>query len=200
MRWRDGREKINCCGMFPYTEFEEVSNMQYAIELYFDEVTEQKLFNLAKRVADEKLSTKFLEWKTRPHLTLACFNDVDEEKCIKLLKEFAISHKRMPAYITSVGMFTDTKTIFVSPMMNSSMFQFHRELHEYLNDFDKKGWDWYCPDRWVPHCTIALTREDEDSVFYKASDLILHEFENVWRVRFDRVSKNNISCRRNIYC
>jgi len=73
--------------------------MQYAIELYFDKVTEQKLFNLAKRVADENLSTKFLEWKTRPHLTLACFNDVDEEKCIKLLKEFAKSHKRMPACI-----------------------------------------------------------------------------------------------------
>ena len=37
--------------------------MQYAIELYYDKETEQKLFNLAKRVADEKLSTKFLEWK-----------------------------------------------------------------------------------------------------------------------------------------
>lgn len=54
--------------------------MQYAIELYYDKETEQKLCNLAKRVADEKLSTKFMEWKTRPHLTLACFNDVDEEK------------------------------------------------------------------------------------------------------------------------
>ena len=42
--------------------------MKYAIELYYDKETEQKLFNLAKRVADEKLSTKFLEWKTRPHL------------------------------------------------------------------------------------------------------------------------------------
>ena len=41
--------------------------MKYAIELYYDKETEQKLFNLAKRVADEKLSTKFLEWKTRPH-------------------------------------------------------------------------------------------------------------------------------------
>lgn len=76
---------------------------------------------MAKRVADEKLGTKFLEWKTRPHLTLACYNDVDEEKCIEQLKELAQSHKRMPAYIGSVGMFNDTKTIFVSPVMNSSM-------------------------------------------------------------------------------
>ena len=68
--------------------------MKYAIELYYDKETEQKLFNLAKRVADEKLSTKFLEWKTRPHLTLACFNDVNEVKCIQQLKNFAQTHKR----------------------------------------------------------------------------------------------------------
>ncbi len=49
--------------------------MQYAVELYFDEETEKKLFGLAQRIADEKISTKFLEYKTRPHLTLACFND-----------------------------------------------------------------------------------------------------------------------------
>lgn len=51
--------------------------MQYAVELYFDKETENKLMDLAQRLADEKLSTKFLEWKTRPHLTLAYFNDVD---------------------------------------------------------------------------------------------------------------------------
>lgn len=48
-----------------------------------------------------------------------------------------------------------------------------------IKDFDKKGWEWYCPNQWVPHCTIALTYEDEDDVFYKASDLILHEFKKL---------------------
>mgnify|MGYP007111799608 CR=1 FL=1 len=54
--------------------------MQYAIELFFDKETEASLFELAKKVADANLSTKYLEWKTRPHVTLACFNDVDEDK------------------------------------------------------------------------------------------------------------------------
>ena len=147
--------------------------MQYAIELYYDKETEQKISGLAKRVAEEGLSTKFLEWKTRPHLTLACFNDVDEETCIKELKSFAESHGQLPARISSVGMFNDTKTIFVSPVMTSQMYQFQRELYECLKGFDTKGWEWYCPDQWVPHCTVALTREDEESVFYRASDLIL---------------------------
>ena len=45
----------------------------------------------------------------------------------------------MPAYIASIGMFNDTKTIFASPMMNDSMYEFQRELHEYLKDFDTTG-------------------------------------------------------------
>ena len=151
--------------------------MQYAIELYYDKETENKLFELAKKIADEGISTKFLEWKTRPHLTLACFNDVEETECIEKLKIFAENHKAIPAYIGSIGMFNDTKTIFVSPVMNSSMYQFQRELHETLIGFDAKGWEWYCPDMWVPHCTIALTREDNDEAFFKASDLLLHDLK-----------------------
>lgn len=153
--------------------------MQYAIELYYDKETENKLFELAKKIADEGISTKFLEWKTRPHLTLACYNDVDETECIEKLKGFAENHKAAPAYLGSIGMFNDTKTIFVSPVMNSSMYQFQRELHETLSGFDAKGWEWYCPDMWVPHCTIALTREDNDEAFFQASDLLLHDFKKM---------------------
>ncbi len=153
--------------------------MQYAVELYYDQETERQLYHLAKRAADENLSTKYLEWKTRPHLTLACFNNVNETKCIEQLKKFALTHKMMPAYIGSIGMFNDTRTIFASPVMNESMYQFHKELHECLSDFDAAGWEWYSPNRWVPHCTLALTKEDEESVFYKVSDLILHEFKKM---------------------
>ena len=83
------------------------------------------------------------------------------------------------AYIGFVGMFSDTKTIFASPVMNKSMYRMQEELHKSLEDFDARGWEWYCPDHWAPHCTLALTREDEDSVFYRASGLILKEFQKI---------------------
>lgn len=153
--------------------------MQYAVELYFDKETERALYRLAQSVADAKLSTAFMDWKTRPHLTLACFNDVDEEKCAAQLKAFAESHPAMPAYIGSLGMFPDTKTIFASPIMTRSMYQMQAELHALLSEHDTTGWEWYCPDRWVPHCTLALTREDEEDVFYRTSDLLLREFRKI---------------------
>lgn len=150
--------------------------MKYAVELYYDKETEGKLFGLAKKVAAAGISTKFLDWKTRPHLTLACFNDVDETDCAERLKIFARSHRVMPACIASVGMFNDTRTIFVSPMMNAGMYRFHRELHECMKGFDTKGWEWYCPDGWAPHCTIALTGDDGEDAFLRASELVLREF------------------------
>ena len=44
--------------------------MQYAVELYYDEETQNKISALAEMIAQKKISTKFLEWKTRPHLSL----------------------------------------------------------------------------------------------------------------------------------
>ena len=153
--------------------------MQYAIELFFHEEMEKKLFHYAQRIAEEKFSTKYLEWKTRPHITLAYFHDVDEKKCIEKIKLFTQKHKPMPAHIASVGMFPDTKTIFVSPIMTGGMYQFQKELHESLCDFDTSGWEWYSPDRWVPHCTIALMGGDDEEAYISACDLVLREFEKI---------------------
>lgn len=153
--------------------------MRYAIEMYFDTETEAKIMRLVHKVAENNLSTKFLEWKTRPHVTLAIFNDVDEDRCAKLLEKFAREHQAFPAFLDSVGMFNDTKTIFLSPTMMRSMYDLHSELYVLMKEFDSTGWEWYQPDGWVPHCTIALTSEDEENAFYRASDLILREFEKM---------------------
>lgn len=153
--------------------------MQYAIEMYYDEVTENAICNLAFQIAGNGISSKFLEWKTRPHITLACFNDVDEEQCKKLLKSFAVKHSKKPAYIGSVGMFNDTKTIFLSPIMTKEMYDLQRDLHECMNSFDTTGWEWYCPDRWVPHCTVAMTKDEPEKAFFDASDFVLHKFKKI---------------------
>lgn len=52
-------------------------------------------------------------------------------------------------------------------------------MHEYLKNFDTTGWEWYYPNRWMPHCTLALAKEDKEEVLYKAGDLILHEFKKL---------------------
>ena len=153
--------------------------MKYAIEMYFDRDTEDAIMSLVQKVADHGLSTKFLEWKTRPHVTLAVFNDVDEKKCVDLLNEFVENLNAIPAFLDSVAMFNDTKVVFINPTMTKGMYQLQADLHEKLKEFDTQGWEWYLPDAWVPHCTIALNGEDEEDVFYRTSELVLREFKKM---------------------
>lgn len=154
--------------------------MKYAIEMYYDEATEKAILDLANKIADKGISTKYLEWKTRPHVTLACFSDVDEAKCRALLDEFAKNHSIKPENLDAVGMFSDTGTIFLAPTMNRELFDLQRDLHECMAAFDTTGWEWYRPDMWVPHCAVALTNEDPEAAFFEASDLVLHEFKKLY--------------------
>lgn len=151
--------------------------MQYAIELYFDKNTEDSLLRLANRIGEEKLSTGFLSWKSRPHLTLGCFNDVDEAEATALLECFAYEHQPMTADIESVGMFTDTRVIFAQPVMTAEMYQLQRELYDCFAAYDTTGWEWYRPDAWTPHCTLALLASDGEEAFLQASQLVLREFQ-----------------------
>ena len=154
--------------------------MTYAIEMYFDKETEGIIMRLAHKIADAGLSTKYLEWKTKPHVTLAVYNDIDADRCAKLLEQFAKEHKVFPALFDAVGMFNYTKTIFLSPVMTKSLYELHSELYALMQEFEASAWEWYKqPDCWVPHCTVALTSEDEENVFYEASDLVLHEFKKL---------------------
>ena len=66
------RRKKDCFRIGKHSDRAEKSRQEnavkYAIELYFDKETEKKLYHYAKRIAEEKISTKFLEWKTRPSI------------------------------------------------------------------------------------------------------------------------------------
>ena len=136
--------------------------MQYAIELFFDENTEKEI------------------------KTLACFNDVDEERCKELLNEFASEQNAIDVTLASVGMFVDTKVVFLSPVMTSKMYDIQRKLHEKMSEFDTKGFEWYCPDNWVTHCTVAMLSEATNDEFYEACNLILREFTKTYG-KFNRI-------------
>ncbi len=55
---------------------------------------EEKLYNLSKRVAEEKLSTKYMELKTRPHITLGYFNE--EDVFIKRVIKYYVNQNNFP--------------------------------------------------------------------------------------------------------
>lgn len=167
--------------------------MQYAVELYFDKETERRLWEIPDAIREAGLSTKYHEWKTRPHITLACFSDVDEEEALIRLRAFAEEQTVMPAYLASLAMFTDTKVIYAAPIMREEMYVLQKALYEAMAGFDTKGWEWYLPGRWVPHCGLALMGDDPEENFYKACDLALRKFQKTVG-KFTSVGLVKISC------
>lgn len=154
--------------------------MVYAIEMYFDNKTEKQIMDLAKKVADAGISTKYLEWKTRPHITLGVFNDVDEEKCRNLLAQFAANHTPFDAHLHSVAAWNDSKVVFLNPNMTKRLYDINHEIYELMDGSDTKGWEQYLPENWAAHCTVALTGQDGDEALYKANELILREFKKIY--------------------
>lgn len=113
--------------------------MIYAIEMYFDKATEEKIMDIARKVADAGISTKYLEWKTRPHITLGVFNDIDEKRCTELLERFAAKHKPIKAHLHSVASWSDTKVIYLNPGMTRWLYDLHDEVYELMQEFDTRG-------------------------------------------------------------
>lgn len=88
--------------------------MIYAIELYFDKKTEEKIMNLPREIAEKGISKRYLEWQIRPYITLGLFNYINIENCDKLLEELARQVKSLPAHLSSIGIFNNSKCVFLS--------------------------------------------------------------------------------------
>ena len=151
--------------------------MLYAVELYFDKETEEKIMRLPQGIAEKGLSTRYLEWKTRPHITLGLFNNIDLEKCDTLLEEFTKQVKSLPAHLSSIGVFNNSRCIFLSPVVTRELLQLHLNFHDTFSFCDHSGYEYYLPDIWAPHCTVMLGNSDDDNAFYEAAKHVIENYE-----------------------
>lgn len=157
--------------------YRENLKMIYAIELYFDKKTEEKIMNLPHEIAKKGISKRYLEWQTRPHITLGLFNDINIEKCDKLLEELARQVKSFPAHLSSIGVFNNSKCVFLSPVVTRELFELHRNLHNTFRFCDHTGYEYYLPDVWVPHCAIMLGDSDDDNALFMAAKYVIQNYE-----------------------
>jgi len=161
--------------------------MKYAIELYFDKETEEKILKLAKGIARAGISEKYLEWKTRPHITIAIFNDIDIEKCDKLLKEIAKDTKSFSALLSSIGVFNNTRTVYLAPVVCNELIDLHKNIHETFAFCDHSGWEYYTAGQWVPHCAVMLGSKDKESALVEATKYVIENYEVFPNSRYEEI-------------
>lgn len=131
--------------------------MPYAINLYFNQEAENQVMDIWRSLDTLDQSKCLTCTNSRPHITLAIFNDLDLADAREKLASSFGEVGSFPLSFRQLGIFPHNKgTIFLTPNLSDELFQVHRRLHAIFNDIEDRGWDYYKPQSWYPHCTLAI--------------------------------------------
>jgi 2'-5' RNA ligase len=146
--------------------------MGFALELCFDEKSENEILKLSQAIIEKGISNKFLEMNSKPHLALSVYDEVNEEQVKKLIDRFLI--KPITIDLQSIGTFAGSENvIFLTPKVTVDLLKIHELYHKHFNEI-KSGWEYYSQKNWFPHCTIAINIEENK--FLDAFDIIKKRF------------------------
>lgn len=100
----------------------------------------------------------------RPHVTLAAYDAGSADVLHDALKVFCAAQHPFPIQFHAVGIFPETKVVYLSPYMTEALEHLHLGV---LGLFTGPAWPplkfahHLAKDGWMPHCTLlrASTRE-----------------------------------------
>ena len=137
----------------------------YAITLYFDRDSTEKIRTLTAELAGVTENDYMVRNSVPPHLTLGMFHaeDDQEEKIKGLFKDFAglaakdvMTDGKLEVDFSGVESFLD-KVIFIKPEKNGVLCKLNRTLHDvFLERFEPADNRNYLPENWYPHIALAV--------------------------------------------
>ncbi|MDF2591991.1 MAG: hypothetical protein K0S75_1457 [Clostridia bacterium] len=138
--------------------------MGYAVELYFDEKSEEAIRAIWKVLYDKDISKYMYESDSRPHITLAVYDDEinNLELFMEKIKEFAQKAVILKLNLSNVGVFNMNEgVVFLQPRVTREMLDMQEEFHRTMRSFEEAEWRYFLPDLWVPHCTMTFNLKKE---------------------------------------
>ena len=127
----------------------------HAVVLIFDSASENRLIGQWRST---RAGMDLEGTGARPHLSLALFGPkVDLVRLSACVAEFAAQATPISLSLTAVGAFPGEEgVVFLAPSPTSDLLTTHQCLHELLKLRSIPTEPSYQPERWVPHCTMAL--------------------------------------------
>lgn len=132
--------------------------MAYAIELLFEEKGETAVRHLWHSLAEAGVNDSMVRFGATPHVTLGGFADepLDMELMAEKLRLFARAKRPFSLTLSYLGVFnTNPAVVYAGATMSLTLLETHRFFHELVAGVGQQPWDYYLPDAWVPHCTLA---------------------------------------------
>lgn len=131
--------------------------MAFAINLYFDQAAEDIIRGIWRQLAPLEKSKCLTCFNSRPHITLAIYENLDLTQAQERIARFCADFTPFQLKFFQLGIFPHHKgTIFLTPNLTEDLFKIHRHFHELFADHLAQEWDYYKPNTWHPHCTLAM--------------------------------------------
>jgi hypothetical protein len=130
--------------------------MSKAIQLHFDSKTEKIVRNIWQMLKENKISSKMTDRPFTPHITLFAAQDFDDKLIIKKLSNFFRSQNSLKILLATLGTFNNNKgVLFFGAVNNQQLIKLHSLLFKKVSTYLNQANEFYFPDRWIPHCTLA---------------------------------------------
>ncbi len=130
---------------------------EYAIVLYFDEDTENRISQMIHMLADTGLNGYMLKAGIRPHLTLALWQSETEPDIAMLIRRFCDEMGNTVLRFTSLGIFPGNESVlFLAAVKDEALEALHKRLYALIGTDLGLFSPHYLPENWVPHCTLAM--------------------------------------------
>lgn len=135
------------------TDQDDPRAREIAVELYFDQATEEAILRLRNALYDAEIVPRPGLIRSRPHLSLTILEGDDVP--IEPLRAFAENTPSRPIRFTSLSTFAGAAgVVFLAPTPDGGLLDLHRALHERLVEASFASRPDYRPESWVPHCTL----------------------------------------------
>ena len=131
--------------------------MTFAIHLTFDKSSSNFIKGIFNNLKESKLAPYMFESGNEQHIGLALFDQYDQSLIDQILPEFANSINQFNLNFQGIGIFPGTApVVFLSPLFSKKLRKIHKEMHNRIKNIIKENLDYYKPNKWIPHCTIAI--------------------------------------------
>jgi 2'-5' RNA ligase len=151
--------------------------MNYATVLYFDQDSENKIKDYLALIKNNGIDNSFYNLGALQHISLAVYNDdVDYPELVKGLEKFQLN--KMKISFTNVGFFcSDEYAVFLNPKITCELLDVHKRYHKEFKKYIHSEKEYYLPENWVPHSTIAFEMNDDD--FMKTLKIMKENFKPI---------------------
>lgn len=157
-----------------------------AIASLLDPVTNEQTKDLW-RVLEEKCGLAGIKTTPYPHFSWLSCEDLDWARVCKKLEKITSKVSGFRVNTAGIGIFPGANPILYIPVIKTpELLQIHQLIWKEVAQYLIKPQDYYLPDQWMPHITLAHGDLNQDNLACAIRDLALDS--RVYEIFVDNIS------------